>query len=90
MAVTVATFTVTMLDAEYALMNEGVAAPTVSPLGVFGNVDEKNAGAVTASSSTGTTTVTIAGGSKTDYNVRVVMQRLRRFLRQNRTITFTP
>jgi hypothetical protein len=89
MAIQCTGITFTMLDAEFTRMNEGVAAPTIDPRGSFANLVSVNGSApVTASSVTGTTTVVIPAGNRTDANIRVIAQRLRRAAQANQ-FTFT-
>jgi hypothetical protein len=93
MALAIPSFTITMLDAEYARLNQGIAAPTVVLNGSFGNgqVGYGNlpAGSVSAASAAGTTTVTLNSGFRTDGNIRILTQRARRGAQLNQ-FTFTP
>ncbi|MBD2200158.1 MULTISPECIES: hypothetical protein [Calothrix] len=75
-----------MTNAEFALMNEGSAAPTIASNGSFGGFES---GAITASSADGTTTVTLNSGYRTDANIRLLAQRIRR-ADQAYNLTFTP
>jgi DNA-binding IclR family transcriptional regulator len=89
MPIQVSALTVTMTDAEFALLNEGVAAPTIDPRGQFAALISISGAPITAVSVSGTTTVTLAAGNRTDVNGRVLLQRLRRAAQALR-ITFTP
>jgi hypothetical protein len=89
MAIQCTGITFTMTDAEFIKLNEGIAAPTIDPRGTFANLVSINGSApVTASSSAGTTTVVIPSGNRTDANIRVLTQRLRRAAQAN-MYTFT-
>ena len=88
MAIQVTSLTVTMLDAEFIRLNEGIAAPAISPIGAFAGFVSLSGAPVTASSSAGTTTVTLTAGNRTDGNIRVIAQRLRRAAQANQ-YTFT-
>lgn len=78
MAVSFPAVTWTMSDAEFLTLN-GNAAPTINPGGVFGSIDEgKNATGLSASSASGTTTVTLAAGLRNRRFAHVIDRRLRR------------
>lgn len=79
MPITNTATTYTMTDAEFQLMNEGQAAPTINPQGQFAGFISLNGSApITATSATGTTTVTLTAGNRSDGNIRLLAQRLRR------------
>ena len=88
MAIQVTALTVTMLDAEFIRLNEGISAPAISPIGTFAGLISLTGAPVTAASASGTTTVTLTAGNRTDGNVRVLAQRLRRAAQANQ-YTFT-
>jgi hypothetical protein len=89
MPIQVSALTVTMTDAEFALLNEGVAAPTIDPRGQFASLVSLSGAPVTAASASGTTTVTLSAGNRTDANGRILLQRLRRAAQALR-IAFNP
>ncbi|AGR48564.1 hypothetical protein A4L_37 [Anabaena phage A-4L] len=88
MAITCTACTFTMTDAEFAILNEGVAAPTIDPRGSFAGLQSLSGAPITASASAGTTTVVVAASNRNDANIRTLAQRLRRAAQANR-ITFT-
>lgn len=88
MAIQVTSLTVTMTDAEFAILNEGIAAPNIDPRGSFAALQSLSGAPLAAASATGTTTVTLNANNRTDANIRVLLQRLRRAAQAFR-ITYT-
>lgn len=82
MAITVPALTVTMTDAEYTLLNDGVAAPTVNQQATFGRI-----GGLTAASAAGTTTITIPAGTAFIRERHTLIRRIHRLKLGGTTIT---
>lgn len=73
MAINIPALAVTMTDAEFTQLNDGVAAPTIVKGATFGYIDK-----LTAASSAGTTTLTIPAGVANIRERHALARRLHR------------
>lgn len=92
MAVAVQDVTITMTNAEYQTLNQGVAPNAISPNGVFGNLTPTNssiAPTVNVTNNGTTTTVTIGTPNRNEYTISQILSRLRRAIQSGYNITVT-